>query len=120
MQVIIKIMLYSNPYTFCYITEDSVIFLDKQCYKALGLKKKDHVEAGDIENVKTATDGKSLKYTATAFFLKPFVYECMNSDIYRLKVLSYLNSLSGFPEKGSVFLKLILEPPDSEILDYAW
>ncbi|KAJ0173247.1 hypothetical protein K1T71_011423 [Dendrolimus kikuchii] len=119
MQIVAKVILYRNLYTICYITEDSVIIQDKQCCKALGLKNSECDKTGDIENVKTI-QGKSLKYTATALFLKPFVFECMNSDIYRAKVLTYLTTISGCPANGTVFLKLILEPPDSDIIDYAW
>lgn len=119
MQILTKILLYQSPYTVSYISVDKIIVQDKMFYKNLGLKNGDCGDTDVNENL-ILKPRKILKFTTTALFLKPFIFECMNSDVYRAKVVSHLTNLSGCPENGTVFLKLILEPPDSEILDYAW
>lgn len=117
MQVVTKVRLFRSPYTIFFISEDVSILPDEQYYKSIGVKTGDccEFEIDGEEEVK-----KKLKLRANALFLQPFVKECVNSDVYRSKVVSHLNRLGGHPEGGTVFLKLILEPPDTEIIDYAW
>lgn len=117
-EVVINVHLFGIPYTTFYISHYSVVLSDKRCYKWFRLGAGDCPAVLD-EYYKIARRS-GLKFVASAFFLKPFVQECQESDIYRYNVLRHLNELRGYPENGIVFLKLILEPPDKEIIDYAW
>lgn len=118
MQVIAKVHLFRSPYTICYISEEDLVLPDTQCCKLIGVKCGD--DANDLQIQEKTEKQKHLKFVASAFFLKPFVKECVNSDVYRGKVLLHLNKLCGYPLNGTVFLNLILEPPDKEMIDYAW
>lgn len=116
MQVVTKVRLFRSPYTIFFISEDVSVLPDEQYYKSIGVKTGDCCEFEiDGEEAK-----KKLKLRVNALFLQPFVKECVNSDVYRSNVVSHMNRLGGYPECGTVFLKLILEPPDTEIIDYAW
>ena len=117
MQVVAKVRLFRSPYTIFFLTEDLSILPDEQYYKSIGVKIGDccELEIDGEDQVK-----KKLTLRTNALFLQPFVKECVNSDVYRSNVVSHLNMLGGYPECGTVFLKLILEPPDAEIIDYAW
>ncbi|XP_075983888.1 uncharacterized protein F58A4.6 [Anticarsia gemmatalis] len=117
MQVLTKIRLFRNPFTTFYFSEDFSVLPDEECYKSIGLKIGDCCEI-QVDDVIPAS--RLLKLRTNAFFLQLFVRECMNSDVYRKNVVSHLNELSGYPIDGTVFFKLILEPPDTEIIDYAW
>ncbi|XP_030037876.2 uncharacterized protein LOC115453325 [Manduca sexta] len=118
MQAITKVSLYRSPYTICYISEDFFVLPDEQIYKNVGL------EAGDCCEIKITDERtrkrKYLKLCTSALFLKPFVKETARSPAFRANLLSNLNKSSGYPSSGTVFLKLVLEPPDKEIIDYAW
>ncbi|KAM3963850.1 uncharacterized protein ACR2FA_001886 [Aphomia sociella] len=117
MQVVTTIYLYGAPFTISYISEDGLALRDKELYTLLTLESGDNSETQDVHK---DINGKMLRYRTNAFFLKPFMKECQNSDVYRANVVIHLNKLCGYPENGTVFLKLILEPPDREIIDYAW
>lgn len=117
MQVVIKILLYRVPYTICYVSDDRLAFPDKRYYKSIGL------EAGDCcvapENDEIVGRKGAVKCTTNALFLQPFV-KCLRSDVYRTNVVLYLNRLCEWPTSRRVLLRFILEPPDREIIDYAW
>ncbi|XP_063832965.1 uncharacterized protein F58A4.6 [Ostrinia nubilalis] len=114
MQLVTSVRLYRRPYTICYVSEEGLVIPDTQCCKLLG------IECGYGDYYYDSGYRNKLKFVATAFFLRPFVQACINSDEYRYRVLLHLHKLCGFPEDGVVFLKLILEPPDKEIIDYGW
>lgn len=116
MQVVTKVRLFRSPFTVCYISEDVCVLPNKEHYKSLGVKSGQPHEYSIGDNTKY----KALKLVANAIFLQPFVKECLNSDVYRTNVVTHLNERCGNPESQTVFLKLILEPPDLEIIDYAW
>lgn len=126
MELVTKVFLYRSPYTICYMTKDRIILPDSQSYKSIGIKRNasdlnvgDHIEVKS--DLKTEASCKRLlKLNTSALFLQPFLKECINSDVYRINVIRYINKLSGYPNSGTVFLKLILEPPDKEVIDYAW
>ncbi|XP_026755060.1 uncharacterized protein F58A4.6 [Galleria mellonella] len=117
MQVITDIHLYHNLQAICSISDEGLVLPDKELYRLLSLESDISVIHNDINE---DHKGKRLRFIASAYFLKPFLKECLNSDVYRANVVMHLNRLSGYPENGVVFLKLILEPPDQEIIDYAW
>lgn len=112
-QAIIKIRLYKSTFTICCICDNHFVIPDKRTYKFLNVKN------GEVRDIEIIKGEKKFKLTTSALFLQPFVRECVNSNIYRLNVVSYLREISG-NIKSTVFLKLILEPPDKEIIDYAW
>lgn len=115
--MVTKVRLFRSPYTIFFITEDLSILPDEQYYKSIGVKIGDCCEL-EIDGEDEVQ--KKLRVKTNALFLQPFVKECVNSDVYRSNVVSHLNRLGGYPACGTVFLKLILEPPDTEIIDYAW
>lgn len=117
MQVVTKVSLFRSPFTIFYITEDFSVILNDQCYKSIGVEK-----VGDCElEINDQIPAKQvLKLRTNALFLQIFVKVCLNSFVYRCNVIDNLYKLSGDPKDGAVFLKLILEPPDREIIDYAW
>lgn len=117
MQLIIKIRLYGKFYTVCYISEDELLLPKPIFYKLLGLKVENDSKDDLFSIVQLE---KTLRLKTSALFLYPFVHECYNSKVYRIKVLVHLYQLSQKKEDDIVFLKLLLEPPDKEILDYAW
>lgn len=117
MQVVIKILLYRVPYTVCCISDDCLVIPDKQYYKLIGLKAGDCHDIPDIDE--NACRRGALKCTTNSLFLQPFV-KCLMSDIYRTSVILHLNKVCGWPESRTVVLRLFLEPPDHEIIDYAW
>ncbi|XP_038215863.1 uncharacterized protein LOC119835229 [Zerene cesonia] len=121
MQLVVKIRLFRSPFTICYITEHNVILPDEHS-KCIGI----NFASGDqnyecnkihIEN-ENKLNRKTLGYKTTALFLQPFLRECVYSDVYRRNIIRYLNEISG--NSGTVFFKLILEPPDKEVIDYIW
>lgn len=117
MRVVLKIILYRNPYTICYISDEYLVFPEKQYYKCFG------VEAGSccVEPDNQDKDGKNsaLRYTTNALFLQ-YLVTCLMSDVYRTNVVMNLNRRCGWPSSKTILLKLVLEPPDKEIIDYAW
>ncbi|CAB3220162.1 unnamed protein product [Arctia plantaginis] len=117
MQVLTNIRLFRSPFTLFYISEGFIIFPNEECYKSIGVKVGDCCEISVDDKI---PDAQVLKLRTSAFFLQLFVKECQNSSTYRHNVVTHLNKLSGYPLDGTAFLKLILEPPDTEIIDYAW
>lgn len=89
---------------------------DEKYYKALGVNVGDccEIELTDEDDI------KPLVYNVNALILQPFVRECVKSEIYRMRVLEFFNKLAGYPGRGVLYMLIILEPPDKEILDYAW
>lgn len=125
MQLITKVHLYRKPYTICCITEDRITLPDSHSCKSIGVKCDiSNLNIGDYIEVKYEPilneDKNILKLTTTALFLQPFLKECVNSNVYRKNVITYLNKVCGYPNSGTVYFKLILVPPDKEIIDYAW
>lgn len=119
MQLVTKIRLFGEPYTVSYISEDDVVFPNAEVYKALGFES--HNSCDIFVNSEDDSSGrKPLRLVTSAHFLRPFLRECIQSDIYRWKVLTHLRELSGIPDTETVFFKLILDPPDKELIDYAW
>lgn len=124
MQLVTKVHLFKSPYTVCYISENRIALPDKQSCKSIGVR----AETGDCSLIdqnehkkeEKESSRKILKVSTPAIFLQPFLKECLNSIKYRTKVLSYLYKICGYPNNRTVFLKLILEPPDKEVIDYAW
>ncbi|CAH0402868.1 unnamed protein product [Chilo suppressalis] len=117
MQIITKVRLYRSPFTICYISEENVLLPDVKSAEILGIKCGDSNEV----QVNDKRDKRNkLKFAVSALFLQPFLKECLSSDVYRGNVLINLHKFCGFPKNGTVFLKLILEPPDRELIDYAW
>ncbi|XP_063368970.1 uncharacterized protein F58A4.6 [Cydia amplana] len=119
MPLVTKIRLFCSNYTICYMSEELFVFPDKKYYENLGVKSGDAWEL-DIERCDGDRKTKSLKMVVNALFLQPFVRECLNSKTYRTNVVNHLNQRCGNTENGTAFLKLILKPPDSEVIDYAW
>lgn len=125
MQLVTKVRLYRKPYTICCITEDRITLPDSHSCKSIGVKCDiSNLNIGDYIEVKYEPilneDKNILKLTTTALFLQPFLKECVNSNVYRKNVITYLNKVCGYPNSGTVYFKLILVPPDKEIIDYAW
>lgn len=124
MQLVTKVRLYRNPYTICCITEDRITLPDNNSCKSIGVKCDiSSLSIGDcieIEYEPPNKDKNILKLSTTALFLQPFLKECVNSNIYRKNVIAYLNKICGYPNSGTVYFKLILVPPDKEVIDYAW
>ncbi|XP_026494498.1 uncharacterized protein LOC113399565 [Vanessa tameamea] len=121
MQLVTKVHLYRSPYTICYISEDRLTLPDEYSYKSIGVKNDTNDSNIGDQNVNILDlNKKNLKFSTSALFLQPFLKECLNSNVYRINVLRNLNELSGHPNSGTLFLKLILEPPDREVIDYAW
>lgn len=116
MQLVAKLRLFESPYTTCYISEDCFLLPDEQYYKAIG------VNIGDCCEIKLAKEDqvKTLVYKVNALILQPFVKECVKSEIYRTRVLEFFNKLAGNLASGVLCVLIILEPPDKELLDYAW
>lgn len=118
MLVLIKVWLFRSYYTTCYVTEDVLMLQDEQCYKLIGLKVGECYDI-DIGYI-SLPEVKRKKYTTNALFLQPFLKECSIYHTYRTNVVRNIEKLCKYPRNGMVFLKLILEPPDKEIIDYAW
>nr|XP_034828099.1 uncharacterized protein F58A4.6 [Maniola hyperantus] len=123
MQLVTKVRLFKSPYTVCYISEDRIVLSDEYSCKSIGVR----ADTGDCSfvdqnelNEEKESSRKILKVYTNALFLQPFVKECLNSNVFRTNVLRYLYKLCGYPNSRTVFLKLILEPPDKEVIDYAW
>lgn len=117
MQVVTQVYLFRSPYTICYINEEVVVLANEELYKVLSLN---HITYPDKENeVSSDIVRKRLRLVVGAYFLGPFLKECSNSEAYRHNVIDRFKKVSGH-DSGTVFLKLILEPPDQEIIDYAW
>ncbi|XP_045454280.1 uncharacterized protein LOC123663656 [Melitaea cinxia] len=124
MQLVTKVYLYRSPYTICYISQDRLLLPDEYSSKSIGVKVNTsdfNLDDTEIKNDNTKElNKKNLKLSTTALFLQPFLKECLNSEVYRTNVLRNLKKLSSHPNSGTLFLKLILEPPDKEVIDYAW
>ncbi|VVC97782.1 unnamed protein product [Leptidea sinapis] len=118
MELIIKVHLFRSPYTMCYISENKMILSEEQV-KSFGLKNAcgDKIDENDFKIVPKQKN--NFKLNTTAFFLQAFVKECFNSDIYRRNVLCSMSKICGTSTEP-MFLKLILEPPDKEVIDYGW
>lgn len=116
MHLVAKLRLFESPYTICYISEECFLLPDEEYYKAIG------VNIGDCCEIELANEDEvtPLVYKVNALILQPFVRECMKSEIYRTRVLEFFNKLAGNPACGVLYVLIILEPPDKEILDYAW
>ncbi|CAK1590097.1 unnamed protein product [Parnassius mnemosyne] len=117
MKVLIDIWLFRSSYTTCLLTEEGFMLPDKHFYKSIGVNVGD---CWDVDIKQKISQAKKLKFVANALFLQPFVKECIIFNIYRAKVVKNINKFCGNINNGTVFLKLILEPPDKEIIDYAW
>lgn len=117
MQVVFKVILYRVPYTICYVSQQYLVLPDKLYYQTIGIEPED---CSDLSNV-DENEGRQcmLQYNTNALFLQPFI-NCLRSFTYRTNVIKYLNKLSDYPAGGAVLVKLKLEPPDQEIIDYAW
>lgn len=124
MQLVTKVYLYRSPYTICYISQDRILLPDEYSSKSIGVKVNTsdfNLDDTEIKNDNTKElNKKNLKLSTSALFLQPFLKECLNSEVYRTNVLRNFKKLSGHPNSGTLFLKLILEPPDKEVIDYAW
>lgn len=124
MQLVTKVRLFKSPYTVCYISEDRIALSDEYICKSIGVRADTGncslVDQNRSKNEEKESSTKILKVYTNALFLQPFVKECLNSNVYRTNVLRYLYKLCGYPNSKKVFLKLILEPPDKEVIDYAW
>uniref|UniRef100_A0A1E1WIQ9 Uncharacterized protein n=1 Tax=Pectinophora gossypiella TaxID=13191 RepID=A0A1E1WIQ9_PECGO len=118
MKLVTKVRLFRSPYTICYISKDQVALPDEKYYKTIGVNAGDFCDVS-VEDEEQDTVSKKLKFTASALFLQPFLKECLNSEVYRCKVLSYLSHLAG-SDCGLVVLNLTLEPPDKEVIDFVW
>ncbi|XP_052738812.1 uncharacterized protein LOC112056964 [Bicyclus anynana] len=118
MQLVIKVYLFKIPYTVCFISEDSITLPDECICRSIGVRADN--DGCRIKDQKKESSRKILKVYSSALFLQPFVKECLNSDVYRTNVLRNLSELCSHPDSRTVFLKLILEPPDREVIDYAW
>ncbi|XP_013184061.2 uncharacterized protein LOC106129908 [Amyelois transitella] len=119
MQVVTQIYLFRNPYTICYINEEVVILANDELYKVLNLNQKAYPDKDNDKEGSSDVVRKRLRLVVSAYFLGLFLRECGNSEAYRHNVVERFKTVSGY-DNGTVFLKLILEPPDQEILDYAW
>ncbi|XP_072934234.1 uncharacterized protein F58A4.6 [Epargyreus clarus] len=116
MHLLINVCLFNRPFTVCYITEEYLTFSNEEGYKSIGVKE----DSNSCIHLNDEKAGKKCKLKASALFLQPFLKECLNSEVYRTNVLKNFNRLSGSPKDSVVFLKLILEPPDKEVIDYSW
>lgn len=116
MQLVAKLRLFYSPYTICYISQECFLLPDEECYKAIG------VNVGSCCEIELADEDEiqPLVYNVNALILQPFVKECIKSEVYRSKVLEFFNKLARNPNSGILYMLIILEPPDKEILDYAW
>ncbi|KAL4714506.1 hypothetical protein ACJJTC_017569 [Scirpophaga incertulas] len=117
MQLMIKVTLYRKPYTIFYIYFEYLPLLEVHTCKFVFEKSADSIK------VIQEGDGylrRKLRLTASALFLQPFKEACLRSEVYRRNVLMNLHKLFINRETGTVLLNLKLEPPDKEIIDYAW
>lgn len=116
MQLIAKLRLFDSPYTMCYISQECFLLPDEKYYKAIG------VNAGECCEIELADEDKvkPTVYNVNALILQPFVKECVKSEMYRTKVVQFFNKRAINPASGVLYVLLILEPPDKEILDYVW
>ncbi|XP_013167541.1 PREDICTED: uncharacterized protein F58A4.6 [Papilio xuthus] len=117
MRVFMKLFLFRRPYTVCYITKDVFMLPDELFYKEIGLNIGDCYD--DIGTL-TLRRTKRVKFTINALFLQPFLKECVIFDAYRYNVIKNVYQKSHNQLNEPIFLKLILEPPDQEIIDYEW
>lgn len=108
MLLVLKIWIYGKPYSMYYLSEEGFVLsvLQSSSYSSI-----------DIED-KVTRKYKCL--VTSALFLQPFIRECLTSEVYRICVLENIKQLFGTTANGTVFMKLKLEPPHREILDYAW
>ncbi|XP_045522573.1 uncharacterized protein LOC123713110 [Pieris brassicae] len=119
----IKVDLFHTPFLIIYVTEECVSFSEENSYLRLlssfgdlRITIKINTEVGNNDDTRRRC--KSLKFILSALYLQPFMKVCANSKLFRRNINS-LFELSANKSETS-FLKLILEPPDKEILDYAW
>ncbi|XP_022115067.2 uncharacterized protein LOC110993216 [Pieris rapae] len=115
----IKVDLFHTPFLIIYVTEECVSFSEENSYLRLlssfgdlRIAKKNNTEE------RKGRHCKSLKFILSALYLQPFMRVCANSKVFRRNI-NNLFELSGNKSERT-FLKLILEPPDKEIIDYAW
>ncbi|CAF4802901.1 unnamed protein product [Pieris macdunnoughi] len=114
----IKVDLFHTPFLIIYVTEECVSFSEEINYLRLLSSFGDLRIAKKINTEDRKGRRKSLKFILSALYLQPFMKICANSTLFRRNI-NILYELSGNKSETS-FLKLILEPPDKEILDYAW
>ncbi|XP_068623815.1 uncharacterized protein [Battus philenor] len=118
MRVFINVWLFQSPYTICYITEDVFMLPHEQHYKTIGVKVGEcYYIAVEESHISRA---KKIKLGVNALFFQPFVKECLLSHNFRANVVRNIYQTCQIPHYKTVFLKLILEPSDKEIIDYAW
>lgn len=123
MSIVTEILLFRKPYTTCYISNEQFILPHRKYNISIGVKSDIHVcKVVDVPGNESNEENskKIFKVKTNALFLQPFVKACLNSSVYRENVIRHLNNLSGIPGEGVIHLKLILEPPDKEIIDYEW
>ncbi|XP_047524072.1 uncharacterized protein LOC125062299 [Pieris napi] len=114
----IKVDLFHTPFLIIYVTEECVSFSEENTYLRLLSSFGDLRIAKKINTEDRKGRRKSLKFILSALYLQPFMKICANSTLFRRNI-NNLYELSG-NKSETRFLKLILEPPDKEILDYAW
>lgn len=106
MTVILKIRLNYKLFKIYYICYDELIFPDGTLqFLQDGIKSK---------------FDKCLKCVSNGYFYYLFVNELLNSDVYRTNVINNMYRLSESHESEDVLLKLNLNPPQNEIIDYLW
>lgn len=114
--LVLKIRLYVKPYSICYITEEGCLFPDESLSKVLGLQTTSPCTV-DVEDYQVK---RRFTLVTNSLFLRPFLRECLISKVYRMRVLENVTNTCGYSANEPAFLNLKLEPPDREILDYAW
>ncbi|XP_041972029.1 uncharacterized protein F58A4.6 [Aricia agestis] len=121
MLLLVKVNLYNSPFVLFEVFKEDLIFYDVEVLKMIGLRTNSAIIEldDDTKSERIKSTKKCLKLRANGLFLQPFVKECINSEIYRCCVINRLKQCE-MNLNTRVFLKLILEPPDKEILDYAW
>lgn len=116
MPLVANLRLFDSPYTLCYISEQRFVLPGEKYYKDIGVNVGECCEIGLSKEDKSRT----LIYKVNALILQPLVKECVKSEIYRAKVFEFFYKLAGNPARGLLYALIILEPPDKEIIDYAW
>ncbi|CAK1541797.1 unnamed protein product [Leptosia nina] len=122
MQIVTKVRLFNSPFTVCYINEDH-ISLPKEHANTIGIAKAKYntIPDGDHNNKedKRSEYRRAFQIKTTALLLQPLLKACYNSHMFRRNIIRNLVQLSG-NESETILLKLKLEPPDKELIDYAW
>lgn len=106
MKITLFVYLFKKIYKICDITRKRILFEDEFDIFF------DKFESFHIP--------KSLVYVTNAYFLQPFTKALINSTIYRVNVIRNMYQKSGILKSKLLFVSLELEPPDKEIIDYAW